>query len=475
MIICLNAAIRRRLGHSERGAATLESVGMYVVAAMLAAAVVLAAVGSGPGIGERFRQAVCELTSLGQGSCESSVTSAADHKPTEPCVVSANGHTGALEGSVVVTVGGSENFLVEKLDTGKYRVVRGIGGKVGIGIGEGFNVSGTWDKKTYGAAAKVEGGVSATFSGGEAYYADNETEVADILSAHQEAVAKAAVGSGPAGSLLVGAVNLAEGVFHVGNDFPPVDETYSEGGAAVDARLQATSGTGSAQAVGGAKAVLGVRQGKDGTSTTYIKASLDGNIGAGTWAGDPKTGKPVYAKAGQEAKREAVFEVERDSKGIITAVRVKSAESGNQEVTAAEIAASGPGEHEYSSETVAELPTRSATDQAVAQRYLTAAGLGPMAGFNDLPKDVRNSLPIPNLADAKEASEAFAKATGDHGIVTKQTFDDSDSTSYSGAFDAEEVAKFSGGISFDKVGRKSLGLKYYDGTTMVPKTGCGEK
>ena len=475
MIICLNAAIRRRLGHPQRGAATVETIGMYVVAAILVAAVALAAVGSGPVIGDRFRQAVCELTSLGQGSCESSVTSAADHKPTEPCVVSADGHTGALEGSVVVAVGGNENFLVEKLDNGKYRVTRGIGGKVGVGIGEGFNVSATWDKKAYGAAAKAEAGVSATFSGGEVYYADNATEVANLLSAHQEAVAKAAVGSSPAGSLLVGAVNLAESVFHVGNNFPPVDETYIEGGGAADARLQVTSGTGSAQAVGGAKAVLGTRQGKDGTSTTYIKASLDGNIGAGTWASNPTTGKPVYAKAGKEAKREAIFEVERDAKGIITAVRVKSAESGNQEATAAESAGSGPGKHEYSTETVAELPIRSATDQAVAQRYLTAAGLGPMAGFNDLPDDVKNSLPIPNLADPKEASEAFVKATGEHGFVTKQTFDDSNSTSYGGVFDAEEIAKFSGGISFDKVGRKSTGPKYWDGSKMVPKTGCGEK
>ena len=143
--------------------------------------------------------------------------------------------------------------------------------------------------------------------------------------------------------------------------------------------------------------------------------------------------------------------------------------------TAAESADSGPGKHQYSTETVAELPIRSATDQAVAQRYLTAAGLGPMAGFNDLPNDVKNSLPIPNLADPKEASEAFVKATGEHGFVTKQTFDDSNSTSYGGVFDAEEIVKLSGGISFDKVGRKSTGLKYWDGSKMVPKTGCGEK
>ena len=40
---------------------------------------------------------------------------------------------------------------------------------------------------------------------------------------------------------------------------------------------------------------------------------------------------------------------------------------------------------------------------------------------------------------------------------------------------SDEIVKLSGGISFDKVGRKSTGPKYWDGSKMVPKTGCGEK
>ncbi|MDQ1536521.1 MAG: hypothetical protein QOE58_914, partial [Actinomycetota bacterium] len=125
MIIRLSAAIRHRLDHRERGAATLESVGMYVVAAILAVAVLLVATGSAPVIGDKFRQAVCMLTTMGQGSCGPSVTSAADHRPTEPCVVSGEGHTGTVEAGVVVSFGGSEQFLVEKLDNGKSRVTRG--------------------------------------------------------------------------------------------------------------------------------------------------------------------------------------------------------------------------------------------------------------------------------------------------------------------------------------------------------------
>ncbi|HYO20454.1 MAG TPA: hypothetical protein VES02_17515 [Dermatophilaceae bacterium] len=478
MTMSLNAAIRRRSGHSERGATTLEVVGMYVVAAILAAAVTLAAVGSGPVIGDRLSQALCMVTTFGQGSCESSVTSAADHKPTEPCVVSANGHTGAVEGSVVVTVGGSEHFLVEKLDNGQSRVTRGSGNKVGIGVGEGFNVTATWDDKTYGAAAKAEAGVAATFTTGEVYYADDEAGVASILSAHKEAVAKAAVSSSAVGSLLVGAVNMAEDAFDVGNHFPPPDETYIEGGVTADLKLQGTSVSGSAQAAVGGKGVLGTRQGKDGTSTTYLKATLDGNISAGTWTNSPKTGEPAYAKAGQEVKREGIFEVERDAKGIITAVRVKSAESGNQEVTAAEVPDTvdgPPGEHEYSTETVSELPIRSVTDQAVAQRYLNAAGLGPMAGFSDLPKTAKEYLPIPKPADAREASSEFGKATGDRGLVTKQTFVDNGSSKKGLTFDASHIAKASGAVTYEETARRSTGLEYYDGSKMVTKKGCGEK
>jgi len=404
------------------------------------------------------------------------VTSAADHKPTQPCVVSAEGHTGAVEATFVVTVGASEQFLVEKLNNGKYRVTRGTGGKIGTGVGAGFDLSATWDDKTYGATAKADASVADTFSGGEVYYVDSKAEVANLMSAHREAVAKEVVSdSGGFGSLAVGAVNLAEDVFHVGYDFPPVDETYIQGGASVDMSAQLTALAANAKAEGSAQAVLGIRQGADGTSTTYYKVSADLNLGAGIWTSDAQTGQAAYGKAVLERKKESIVEVERDAKGIITAVRDRSAESGNTEATAAESANSGPGKNEYSTETVAELPIRSVIDQGIAQRYLNAAGLGSMGGFTDLPETAQSSLPIMNQSDATGAADAFSQAAGTRGFVTKQTFDDSASGAYGANFDAEYLAKVSGGVKVDVVGRKSTGAQYWDVSTMVPWKGCGGK
>jgi hypothetical protein len=473
MMIRLNEAIRRRLGHGERGAATLETVGMYVVAAMLAAALLLVALGSFPVVGDKFRQAVCMITTLGQGECGASVTSAADHQPTAPCVVSAEGHNGAVEATFIVTVGASEQFLVEKLNNGKSRVTRGTGGKVGVGVGAGFNVSVTADDKTYGAAVKADASVSALFSGGEVYYAENDNEVKNLLAAHAEDVAKDAVvgGSGPGRWLVDGVEHLAG----VGSDFPASDEVYIEGDIHLDASAQVTALTSNAQAGVGVSAVLGIRKGADGTSTTYYKASLDGNVSAGTWVSDEKTGETIYAKASLEGKAEGIVEVERDSKGNITAVRVKSVLSGAAEAseTGATVSA-GPGEKKGYTEKVVELPIRSVTDQAIAQRYLNALGMGPLGGFQDIPKGVQNYLPIQNPLDALGATKEFGQAAGKRGFVTEQTFDNNPST-YGGVFDAAAIAKVGGGVTVETVNRSSTGATYWDGSTMVPWKGCGGK
>lgn len=471
MIIRLNAAMRRALDHRERGAATLEGVGMYAVAALLAVAVMLAALGSSPVLGDRFRQAVCMVTTLGQGPCESSVTSAADHKPTEPCVVSADGHTGAVEVSFVVTVGENERFLVEKLNNGKYRVTRGTGGKVGFGVGVGANISVTWDDKKYGGAAQAEASVAAEFSSGQTYYADNQEEVDNLVLAHGEDVSKDTVlgGSGPIRWLVDG----AEDVVGVGHELPKSDETYVEGDVTLDASAQATSLATSAQAVVGAHVLLGQRQGADGTSTTYYKASLNGSISAGSWVGDEQTGQPGYAKVSLDGKGEAIVEVERDAKGIITAVRLKSVLSGTAEATAHEVN-NDPGQKKDYTENVVELPIRSATDQAIAQRYLNAVGMGPLGGFPDIPKGLQNYLPIQNPLDALGATKDFAHAASQRGFTTEQTFDDNPS-SYGGTFDAKFLAKVGGGVKVETVNRRSTGGQYWDGSKWATWEGCGGK
>jgi hypothetical protein len=313
MTIGMNAAVRRQLGPRERGAATLEAVGMYAVAAILAVAVMLVVVSASPVISDRLHQAFCMVTTLGQGPCESSTSAAQNHKPPEPCVVTANSHTGAVEASFVVTGGENEQFLVEKLNNGKFRVTRGTGGKVGVGVGEGANISATWDGKTYGGAATWSASIAAVFTGGEVYYADTEKEVADLAWGHTKDVVKDhAFGDTGLVRRIVDGVSDKLGM---GKDLPAPDETYRAAGVIANMDAQATSGTASAQAGVGSQMLLGTREGADGTSTTYYQASVDGSIGAGGWIGDPKTGKPTYANAGLEGTAESIVEVERDAKG----------------------------------------------------------------------------------------------------------------------------------------------------------------
>lgn len=468
-----NAAVRRRLDRCERGAATLETVGMYAVAAVLAVAVMLVLVSATPVIGDRLRQALCMVTTLGQGSCESSVSSARDHIPTEPCVVSADGHTGAVEGGAIVMLGGSEQFLVEKLNNGKYRVTRGTGALIGTGAAVGANMSVTWNDKAIGAAAVAEANIAAAFSGGEVYYANNEEEVNSLSWAHTEAVAKD-ISLGGSLAPLRPLLDRAEEWLGVGNVLPPSDEVYLEGNVIADASAQATAVTANAQAGGAAQMLLGMRIGADGTTTTAYRASLEGRISAGTWAGDEQTNQTVYAKAGLEGKAEAIFEVERDNKGNITTVRVKSVMSSTTGVSEkGGDVSDGPGETQTYTEKVTTLPIETATDQAIAQRYLDAAGLGPMGGFKDLTSGAQSYLPIANPLDALDATKAFAEAASLRGFVTQQSFDNGGSGSYGGTLAGDAVGKFGGSIEVETVGRTSTGAKYWDGTVWAPWKGCG--
>jgi hypothetical protein len=449
---------------------------MYSVAAVLAVAVMLVLASATPVIGDRLRQALCMVTTLGQGSCESSTTSARDHKPTDPCVVTAQGHTGAVEATVVVTVGASEKILVEHLNNGTFRVTRGTGDKIGFGVGAGANLTATWDGKTFGGAAAADASVAAEFSEGEVYYANTIDGVKNLTRAHTESVAKDAILGGSGLGVFRPLVDKVEKLVGVGNLLPSPDEVYIEGGVSGELKAQATGLMANAQAGLGAKGVLGTRQGADGTSTTYIQASTDANITAGTWAGDEQTNQTIYAKAGLEGRAEGIVEVERDAKGNITSVRYKTTLSGTAEAgQEGGTVSDGPGKKQAYIENVVELPIKSTADQATAQRYLNALGMGPLGGFPGLPKGVENFLPIVNPLDAVSATQAFAKASEDRGFITRQSFDNDKSTSYAVKADWEEVLKVSGGGSVETVDRRSTGAQYWDGDIWATWKGCGEK
>jgi hypothetical protein len=271
-------------------------------------------------------------------------------------------------------------------------------------------------------------------------------------------------------------MNSLEDFVGLDNTFPTPDETYSQGGVTAGADAQATFLMANAQAGVGVQALLGTRQGRDGTSTTYYKAILDANISAGTWAADAKTDENTYTKASAEGMTQGVFEIERDSNHNITAVRVKSVLAGAAEASQkGSTVDNGPGAKESFTEMVTELPIKTATDQAIAQRYLNAAGMGPMGGFKDLPKTAQSYLPIPNPLDAWGATKAFAQAATTAGVVTTQSFDDTKSNEYAGTFDADFIAEAGGAVKVETVDRTSTGAKYWEGSDWAVWKGCGEK
>jgi hypothetical protein len=472
MIICTKAS-RRGLNKSERGAATLETVGMYAVAAVLAVAVMLVLASATPVIGGRLRQALCMVTTLGQGSCEVSTTSAFDHKPTDPCVVTAKGHTGAVDAGVVLTLGANEKLLVEELNNGQFRLTRGVGGTVGATGGVGANVSGTWNDKTVGVAASADVSAGVTFSGGEVYYANSLDEVNELVAAHKEEVAKATLFSGPLAAPLRFLTDAAEAKLGIGNRFPPPDEVYYAASADGSASGQLTLLTADAQAGGSSQSLLGTRRGADGSSTTYYQTSLAGKLTAGTWAGDEQTNQTVYAKAGLEGKKSQIIEVERDSKGNITGVRAKSVVSSTTGASEkGGDVSDGPGETQTYTEIVTELPILTPTDQSTANDYLSAVGLAPLLGFTALPPTASGYQPVGNPLDALRPTKEFAQAARDRGYVTRQTYDNGKSGSYNGKFGVEAVAKIGGGVSVDIVDRKSTKAEYQDGSGWVPWKGC---
>src|SRR6476646_10192356 len=175
-----------RAARGDRGSATLESTGMWALAALVAFAVAAALLSNSPAVGDTVRRAICLVTTLGQGSCAPVHTSAAEHRPSDPCVVQSQGHDTSAEVSFVVTLKSGEKWQVDQLSDGTYRITRGDSTGVGADVGVGFDVSATVDDTQYGGTLKASAGGEVTFGSGEVYLARNQDEVNALLVAHAQ-------------------------------------------------------------------------------------------------------------------------------------------------------------------------------------------------------------------------------------------------------------------------------------------------
>lgn len=460
----------------ERGATSLEYSGLVAVAALVVGAIFLGLVGGSNPVARAVTGAVCQILTLGQGTCE--ISGSADARaPIEPCVVSADGRESAVKAGVAVMVGGSESWYVEGLSDGTYRVTRGTGGSVGVEGGAGFSLTATWADEEFGAEAGAWAGADGVFNGGEVYLLPTRDAVDELMSAHSADIAKDVAVGGESIPLLWWeapnpvrwATDQVTDVAGVPN-LPEPSETYYEGGVSAEASASATLIAANAQAGVGVQGLLGVRQGVDGTSTTYYAATLSAEASVGLRGGDGR-GEIVQATAGASGELDTVIEIDRDKDGNVTAVVMKYAATGTA------YAGENPSDDGTRWEHTVALPVTTAADRQVASAFLDAMNMGPVPG---LPVSVPNPSVVPNPMDPTIIVDAialgpatgdFAKAVAERGSQSRQSFTANDDE-YGATFDAAWIAKVGVGANVTLSSLVSDQAEYFNGDSWVPWEGC---
>ena len=463
----------------ERGATPLEYAGFVAVAALVVGTVVLGIVGGSMPLARGVTSAICKLFTLGQGSCE--VPGSADSRmPTEPCVVSADGRESMVKAGVAVMVGGSESWYVESLSDGTYRVTRGHGGSVGIEGGAGFSLTGVWADETIGLEAGAWAGADAVGSEGEVYLLPTRDAVDELMSAHVSDIAKdLAVGGESVPILWWDVPNpvrwATDGLTDLAGvpSLPSPSETFYEGGVSAEASASVTL-IGNAQAGVGVQDLLGVREGSDGTTTTYYAASLSGEVSAGVRGGNGTgdgSSATVYATAGASGELEGVIEIDRDRDGNVTSVVVKYAATGTA------YAGEDPSDDGTRWEHTVALPVATAADRQVASAFLDAMNMGPVPGlpaFVPNPGVATNPLDPSRIGDViaiGPATADFARAVAERGYQSRQSFT-ANEDGYGANFDAAWIAKVGVGADVTLSSLVSDQAEYFNGDSWVPWEGC---
>ena len=462
----------------ERGATSLEYAGFVAVSALVVGAVFLGVVGGSMPLARGVTGAICKIFTLGQGSCE--VPGSADSRmPTEPCVVSADGRESSVKAGIAIMGGGGESWYVESLSDGTYRVTRGTGGSVGVEGGAGFSITGTWADETYGAEAGAWASADALFTEGEVYLLPTQEAVDQLLSAHWSDIAKDStvgpqsytvplLGWGVSNPVRWGADQLTDlaGV----PSLPEPSETFTEGGVSAEASASATLLLANAQGGVGVQGLLGVREGADGTTTTYYSASLSGSVSAGIRGGDGR-GDLVYATAGAGGEVEGVIEIDRDKDGNVTSLTLKYAAEGTA------YAGEDTTDDGIRWEQTMTLPVTTAADRQVASAFLEAMDMGPVPG---LPAFVPNPSVLTNptdptavvqVVDVALASADLGRAVADRGYLSRQSFTATED-GYGATFDAAWIAKVGVGADVTFSSLVSDKAEYFNGDDWVPWGGC---
>lgn len=448
----------------ERGAATLETTGVTIIAATLVLGLMLAALPQGKIISETFSYWVCQVVTMGQGGCTPPSSSAEAHKPTDPCVLTQDGVERNQKLSVlVVTAEDGRRIEIQKLSNGEYRVTvtdsEGTGAEVGVGGGLSVTVNDT----TVGGSATAEAGASIDIKDGDVYYADDES-MPDLMDALlQDQIKDTVAGEdGPIRWI----TDQATDIVGVSNDLPDPDETYAEGGISLNASAEATSLTDHAEAGISESVLLGTRSNRDGTTTVYVKAKVSGEAGLQSLGVDTE-GNPQFQGAKLEGSAEVVTAVTFDSEGNMVKVSATATAAGSSAGVASALfggsADADLGNQEGELRIYqATLPLEDDADRDAANQFLLAQGVGALGGWSN------PLLGVPGMI----ATQNFMDAAKDRGTLTQQDYNTSSNTVF--GVDAEGKLGIELGVSasVSEDSMETTGAQYWDGTQWVDWEEC---
>lgn len=448
----------------ERGAATLESVGVTIVASLIVTSLLLAVLPQARILRETMAYAICQVVTFGQGGCTPPSSSPEAHEPTEPCVVTQNGIERNTEiGILVVTTSDGRRIEIQQLSNGDYQVTVTDTSDVGAEVGVGGGLSLTVNDTTVGGFAEAEAGISLDIADGQVYVTD-EDGIDDLMGALvQDQVLDTVAGDdGP----IRWVTDQAAAIVGAANDLPEPDAVIAEGGISLNASAEATGFADSASAGVGASVVLGVKEDKDGTTTVYVTTTVEGEAGLQSLGVDTE-GNPEFQGAALEGSIEVVNAVTFDSEGNMTSVQVTAATNGEASGYATALFG-GDGDASLSSSvsdtTVyqATLPITDDYSQDVANNYLISLGVGALGGWTN---------PL-TTAHAVTSTLGFFDAAGSHGTITQLDYD-SDSNTVFGIDAAAELGIQVGvEASVEEDSMQLVDAQYWDGTQWVEWEAC---
>ncbi len=417
----------RAAGGSERGAVTLETVGLVLIAAMLSSVVFVALSGNNR-LTQAVSGAVCTILTGGQGSCDYGTSTEAEKAPpTEPCATASDGYSVTAEGAAFnFTAGGTKAVTIEKLSNGKFRVVVASGKSAGVETGIGWDARVQVNGTRWGNDIGAKVGAKGDYVQSDVYLVDSRGSAEAIRNwaMYDQTLDTATDVSSP----VPGMGWLSEHVTRPVTDFvadkvgikepPEPDAKVYTGGVSANASAQITPVIGGAEAKLGIGAVLGVRMNADGTTTVIGKVD-----------GTAQLAGAISIEHG-DLGGNAAFTVEATYDGSTlksTQVKAVTTSDGRQTM------------HTWS------LPVKSEADRAAATNLL----------YNPLPT----------------AWTPFFDAAKDHGSVSKVDYE-TDGLDVSGAATVRAIEEGGVNAGFALPAAKVTSAEYYNGQDWAPWAQC---